>query len=165
MARSVRKPLVIEDIAVPMAEAPDIISVPETTTTPESETTPVLAAPVDIEAVPAIQDAPETAASVEPEQAATVKEPEVVEETGDEFEEQEKEDKALALYTKKTLTFKEDGDIALVEEAGEDPEFMAICMMTIGASGSPRATSACTIPPRITWARPSPCTRMRQGIR
>lgn len=124
--------IVIEDIAVPMAEAPDIISVPETTTTPESETTPVLAAPVDIEAVPAIQDAPETAASVEPEQAATVKEPEVIEETGDEFKEQEKEDKALALYTKKTLTFKEDGDIALVEEAGEDPEFMAICMMTIG---------------------------------
>lgn len=133
--------IIIEDSAIPAADAPETDFVAELVTTPEPELVPApvaLATPAPVEATPDIQDGPQAAVTVEPkqdvvlEEAAAAEETEVIEEATTRTEATEEEPATLVLYTPKSLTFKEDGDIVLVEEAGEDLDSMAICMMTIG---------------------------------
>lgn len=133
--------VIIEDAAIPVAEmpeadpAPETASVPETVTTPEPTPAPVaLATPTPVQVVPANQDMAQADGSAEFEQEAALEDAktEEVVEADAENEVEGETDESLVLNNNRTLAFMDNGDITIVEEAGEDPEFMAICMMTIG---------------------------------
>lgn len=124
---SIPETIIIENATVPVAEMPEAEPAPETVpgtvTTPEPTPTPVaLATPTPVQVVPTKQDMVQ----------AVERETEEVEEVGAENEEEGETDEPLVLNSIRTLVFMDNGDVALVEEAGEAPELMAICMMTIG---------------------------------
>lgn len=121
-ATTIPETIIIKDAAIPVAEmpeadpAPETASVPETVTTSEPTPAPVvLATPAPVQEA-ALEDA----------------KTEKVVEADAENEAEGETDESLVLNNKRTLAFMDNGDIIIVEEAGEDPEFMAICMMTIG---------------------------------
>lgn len=139
-ATTIPETIIIEDAVIPVAEmpeadcAPETASVPETVTTSEPTPAPVaLATPAPVQVVPANQDMAQADGSAEFEQEAApedAKTEEVVEADA-ENEADGETDESLVLNSIR-LAFMDNGDINIVEEAGEDPEFMAICMMTIG---------------------------------